>query len=450
MKDLSSYVNREALQQSLHSLTGRKDVQLLDGYEVERATINLEGFTSLVLRVKLSYHLPGDEDTKSHVFFVKAMTPVYFVRVLLKTADIFTKELLYFTHVVPLMSEVSGGKVHIPLPVCYHTTDEKGDIAFYMEDLLHSGYRPADRCYLSDGFDYAHSSLVMKGLGKLHALSLAAENSLDSGKGTWSEKYPGFLKEFLHYVPSSELPPSSMHNSILAGTQVVKELCRELEGLPKEAEASGALDEVMEGAWPTLCRLKETPADTRGVLIHGDFWANNMMFRYAENAEMEEPVDVKFFDLQMTKVCHPGIDLLHFMYVNTRKSFRDENFSTLIDVYYESLVETLELLGGGLPPFTLTDFKSDVMGKYRPFGIILATVFCPWVMLGDDFFLSNAAEMSPKKMEKMLNVDAPSLIKALFHSDLIYRRNAEEILREFVNMALPNGLESVNSSPLLS
>ncbi|XP_046402314.1 uncharacterized protein LOC124168221 [Ischnura elegans] len=449
MSDFSSSVSREALLKSLQNLTGRSDVQLLDGYKVERATSGVEGFTSLVLRVRLSYRLPGHEDIKSHALFVKTVSPVDYQREIMKSINVFSKELLYFSQVVPQMVKVSHGKVQIPLPACYHTIEEKENASLYMEDLLGSGYRLANRSYLMDGYDYAHSSLVMKGIGKLHALSIAAEKKLDSGKGTWLHSCPEFGKEYLYFVPSPENPPTPIHETVGGSIASIKDLCQELEGLPKEAVASGALEKVLEGVWPTLCRLKETPNDNRRILIHGDFWANNMMFRYRNNNGEDEPVDVKFFDLQLAKVCHPGVDLFYFLYVNTRRQLREKYLSVLLDEYYESLSTNLKLLDGSVPPYSQSDFRADMMGKYKPFGVIMATLFCPWMMLGDEFLLPNADDMTSEKMEEMFKQGSAAIVLARFRNDPKFRSQVEDIIREFVDMALPNGVESVSSSPLL-
>ncbi|XP_071447610.1 uncharacterized protein [Hetaerina americana] len=451
MGDLSSLVTREEVLKALRGVPGREDVHLLDDYTVERASSGVEGFTSIILRVKVSYRLPGYDQAKSHVFFVKTMPQFEYQRELMKTSRVFSKEWLVFSEVAPLMAKVSAGRVTIPLPACYHGICTDDTAIFYMEDLVDSGYRAAGRSYLSDGLDYAHCSLVMKGLGKLHALSLAAEKTLDPGKGGWAGAFPEFNREFIYYIPGPGDPPVAIQNMVDSMIQNFKELCREVDGLPKEAEASGALERVLEGVWPTLCRLKETPPNNRNVLVHGDCWMNNMMFRYekGEEGEAKEPVAVKFFDLQRSKCCHPSIDLLYFMYLSTRRPFREKYFSTLIDEYHSSLTENLEVLGAGFPPFSLVDFKEELMGEYKPFGLIICMFYSPIMLLGDEFLLPNADDMTADRMEEFFTTGSTPQIRLRFHSDPKFRSIVEDIVREFVDMALPNGLESVDSSPLL-
>ncbi|XP_046402342.1 uncharacterized protein LOC124168249 [Ischnura elegans] len=451
MGDLSAYVSREALIKSLQNLTGKSDVRLLDDYKVEKATSGLEGFTSLVLRVNLNYSIPGDEDIKHHTLFVKSMSPMDYQREISKDSKVFLKESLYFTKAMPVMNKVSAGRVPLPLAACFYAIDDSDKAAFYMEDLVYSGYRSADRSQLFDGLDLPHCTLVMKALGRLHAISLAAEKTLDSGKGSWIKSYPDFDRDYFYYVAGPGERPPVLHKTIESSIENIKELCREIEGLPQEAAASGALDKVLEGAWPTICRLKTTPTGKCRVLTHGDCWMNNMMFRYKKKTEEdeEEPVDVKLYDLQMAKVCHPGIDLLYFLYINTRRRFRENYFTSLIDLYYESLTVSLMFLDGSSPPFSLSELKTDLLGYYKTFGVLVATFFSPMMLLGDQLMLPNSDDMTPEKMEELYNTGSAPIIAYRFRNDEKYRSKVEDIFREFVEVALPNGVQSVNSSPLL-
>merc|ERR1711860_88684 len=58
--------------------------------------------------------------------------------------------------------------------------------------------------------------------------------------------------------------------------------------------------------------------DSLTTLIHGDFWSNNMMFRYEDS----KPVQVKVLDYQMMMIKKPFQDIFYFLYVNTDRSFR--------------------------------------------------------------------------------------------------------------------------------
>ncbi|XP_046402242.1 uncharacterized protein LOC124168161 [Ischnura elegans] len=449
MADLTSSAPREALVKSLQNLTGRQDVELLDGYEVKRATSGVEGFTSLVLRIKLQYRLPGDDAVKSHVLIVKTLSPIEFQRKIMDEAHVFSREWLVLGRMVPIMSKVSAGRVKIPAPECYYGIESGDRAGLYMEDLIHSGFRAVKRSYLLDGLDYAHCSLVMKGLGRFHGLSLAAEKTLE--KGSWFAAFPHYDSEYVFYIPGPGEPPPLMENMVVSMIQNFKELCKEVEGLPKEAEASGVLDEIMEGAWPTLCRLKQTPTNNRRVVTHGDCWMNNMMFRYEEKGDAEEePVDVKFYDLQISKLANPSIDLLYFLYLSTRRPFRERYFNSLIEEYHASLTETLKLVDGSSPPFSLSELKSDLEGEYKPFGLIMGLFFSPMMMLGDDFLLPNADDMTPEKMEEFFNTGSTGKVKMRFFVDPVYRSHVEDMIREFVDVALPNGIKSIDSSPFLA
>ena len=52
------------------------------------------------------------------------------------------------------------------------------------------------------------------------------------------------------------------------------------------------------------------------TMVHGDFWANNMMFRHDDKGE---PASVKFIDLQV--ICMDGRQLVQ--YASVRFSITD-------------------------------------------------------------------------------------------------------------------------------
>ncbi|XP_071452069.1 uncharacterized protein [Hetaerina americana] len=449
MSQLSSHVSREALVKSLESLTGRKDVELLD-FQVQRASNAVEGFASLVLRVKVSYRLPGNDNIDSHALIVKSLPQTEFQKNFVRTTDIFSREWLVLSRIAPMMKSISAGRVEVPLPTCYHGICDSDDSAFYMDDLVALGYRAVHRSSLMDGLDYAHCSIVMKRLGCLHALTLAAERALDPGSGGWAGLFPELTQDKVYYDPGPGDPPAPAQTMIASMLQNFKDICGQIDGLPKMAVASGALDRVLQGVYPTLCRLKQTPPVGRHVLTHGDCWMNNMMFRYKKGDKAaDEPADVKFFDLQLAKCCHPSTDLLYFMHLSTRRPLREKYLNTLIEEYYGSFTESLKTLEKGSPPFSLEDFKADYMEKYKPYGLIVGVLYSPLQMLGDDFLLPNAEDLTNEKVEQFFQDGGTQKIMNRFQIDSIYRSYVKEIAREFLDMALPYGLESVESSPLL-
>ncbi|GAB0088774.1 hypothetical protein DMENIID0001_032380 [Sergentomyia squamirostris] len=84
--------------------------------------------------------------------------------------------------------------------------------------------------------------------------------------------------------------------------------------------------------------LYEQSHEDINVLLHGDFWTNNMMFKYDHDGN---PVDVLFMDYQLPYYSSPAIDILYFIHTSLKEDLRLEKQDELVQHYYKHLKETL-------------------------------------------------------------------------------------------------------------
>lgn len=441
----ASLVSRSLLIESLKSYTAQeKSVELAGDAEVSMATPGVQGFLSIVLRVKVRYRIEGNENILIKTFVVKRFPQSEMLIEFSRRSGIFTREGTYFDGVVPIMKAISGGRIDVPLPVCYVAIYGGAKDAIVMEDLTEGGYRTPEPRFLSEGMDLNHCRVAMERLGRLHGLAIAAERSLAPEAGGWLRKFPPFSREVCFYEAREGEAPSPLTGMVENAVQTILVLSKELEGLPREAENSGKLKSVLEGLWPTLCRLVHLDPGGCNVPCHGDCWMNNLMFKYDGNGLA---VDAKFVDLQVTRYCHPIIDVLYFVYLSTTRSFRESHLDSLLDEYYSSMAETLNVVGGGAPPIDLQQLRRDAYGDYKPFGVVIGAIMVPFFMLGEDL---NSERPSSESLDNLLKTGNADLIRGRFSSDVKFRSRLEEIIRELVEMAFPNGLNSLKSSPLLA
>ena len=61
-------------------------------------------------------------------------------------------------------------------------------------------------------------------------------------------------------------------------------------------------------------------------MLHGDFWFNNMLFRYAD--DVETPVACSVIDLAIGFHGSPAIDLIYFLYMSTTPMLRKTHLGT--------------------------------------------------------------------------------------------------------------------------
>lgn len=109
-------------------------------------------------------------------------------------------------------------------------------------------------------------------------------------------------------------------------------------------------------------------------ILHGDFWNNNMLFKYAEQPRHEQkedgtnngsgasanvPVSLRMLDFQLSRIGHPISDVLYFMYTSTTPELRERHMLVLLRYYFDILTTDLRLLGISLDNYTWQDFLQD-------------------------------------------------------------------------------------------
>lgn len=96
-----------------------------------------------------------------------------------RSSDFFRNECNFYKEVLPRMMQfqadrgISGANFLTEVPKCLavHCDGENDFLA--LEDLRPGGYRPASR---QNGLDLMHCQLIIKKLGKFHAISLAIKD----------------------------------------------------------------------------------------------------------------------------------------------------------------------------------------------------------------------------------------------------------------------------------
>lgn len=80
-----------------------------------------------------------------------------------------------------------------------------------------------------------------------------------------------------------------------------------------------------------------------------------------------EPDNVCFVDWQFSNYNSPALDLLYYIFTATGKQLRDEHYNKLIQFYYSTLTQTIELLGSDadqLFPFQVMTDHLKIFGAY--------------------------------------------------------------------------------------
>ena len=86
--------------------------------------------------------------------------------------------------------------------------------------------------------------------------------------------------------------------------------------------------DVMQAMWSHRCSTK---FDT---IVHGSFWASNILFQYPRGNGGQIPEKGLFVDFQQIGLGNPSRDILSLLYTNTTAAFREKYLEILIDKYF--------------------------------------------------------------------------------------------------------------------
>lgn len=118
-----------------------------------------------------------------------------------------------------------------------------------------------------------------------------------------------------------------------------------------------------------------TPKEPMAVICHGDFWINNMLFKYNKENIVEE---IRFVDLQVTRYASPVTDILLFIYTSTEKGLTRHYYDNLIEVYHKELTKTISENASNTPLISLKQLLDDIEA-HALFSFLMVLLLLPAV-----------------------------------------------------------------------
>lgn len=205
-------------------------------------------------------------------------------------------------------------------PKCYRANDTEPNECVLLEDMAIRGFSIIDRC--DDEVTADHVHVMMKSLGKFHAISLALRDQrpeqFQKLTANFSEifvrKDDAFLRAY--YEKQVEFAVE-----VVSGEKDVHLLVKLKKLLEKEA-----IDIAVD--------CLGVSSDSASVISHGDTWQNNIMFRFDGSGK---PIEACFLDWQISRYSSPVIDIVYFMFSCTTKALRDKHYDSFLRTYHDSL-----------------------------------------------------------------------------------------------------------------
>ena len=312
------------------------------------------------------------------------------------------------------------GKIELPFPKYFGGTCDGVNDFICVEDLRPSGYVMADKF---SGLNFHQASLALYELAKFHAY------------GYFLIKYKGesFLDDdnLRGFEGSLWLKPTNIFTNFGRATKVaISALEKKDPELANRVRAAIPTDNsaILNNGTSTVRR---TDTHYFPVICHGDFWCNNILFKYENENEMK-PIGIKFIDFQLSHRGNIFEELQYFIFTSTTPAFRKKYLLQLLDSYYQTFTGTIEKLKCPLPlNFTRGYFIDQFYETYLP-ALCFILVAIP-LQLGQ--YVGSESDDPQDPNEDPVETICKSLKLQWEESPMAFQR-MEEIVHEFIELKL--------------
>lgn len=304
-------------------------------------------YCSEVSRLTISYE--KDDIEMKRIIFLKVPVNCPMFQSL-KNFNHYEKEMIMYTKILPQMYTIEEKY----FTARHYFYDDK--MSLFLKDLSLSGYKNANRL---DQLDVEHSCYALKCLAKFHALSVKIERTYG---------LPDIIKTDSFFHTNHE--EDEIHKSFLKGIPLfIDHLADDVK--EKYPELVAAFQNI---TWESLVQLISPKSESFNVLNHGDFWVNNIMFKYDKYSILKK---VKILDFQLCRWASPAIDLIYFFITSVRFEVYEKYFDLLLEIYLSTLNKVLVSLE--CQEYKMKELLIDIKSRYT-LAYVLLSCALPFIM----------------------------------------------------------------------
>lgn len=323
-------------------------IDILDGY------VKGEGYAG----EKHLANLYGDNKTME--LFVKGAPTNEAYKKVCNLRLMFLCEILFYKDIIPIYFDFQRRK-NIAKPFtsvlkCVESCIDVGNEIIIMENAKSLGYKMWDKKLL---MNQEHVNIAFVEFGKLHGLAYAL-------KDQHPEIYQGILDKF----PGNVL--EEIGEGFIPGLQALAEKGKLLLCPEKQGSAYECYSKYVD-SMPEFQRNLVHQKDEYSIIIHGDAWSSNIMFKYDDHSNQSIPKQMILLDFQMIREGSPVLDIAYLMYACASKEVYN-NLNHHLQIYYDSLSRTIRDLGSNpevLFPFEVLKHQWEI---YAKFGLTMAVL----------------------------------------------------------------------------
>lgn len=340
-KDEPEWINEELIQDALHVDDQAVQVKTIS---ISRATAPGDNYCSVLYRVTATLH-----DGEDRSLLVKASPEGEGFADAVMKSGIFGIETTMLADVIPAMQALlqRASPTYCPPIAARCLMHGKTPAPFLvLEDLKPLGFRLAQR---QRGLGLRHGLMAIRALARYHAATAAL-----------LEKDPSIGNGFVNPISEED---TTWDPFITCSFQMAADVCKKWPGYEEYAEC---LEQLKPKGKEFLAKLNNPLPGRFKVIIHGDFWTNNMMFQYDDDDDGKLK-GFRMVDFQISHVASPVVDIQYFLNTSLSDEVSRNHEALLLREYYLSLTETLQQLGTQGPSFD--ELKQDmdtcgVLGVY--------------------------------------------------------------------------------------
>ncbi|ETN60259.1 CHKov1 [Anopheles darlingi] len=394
--DLPLWLDRQFFEDVVKSKLGELGAstdRIIRSVHVELATKKGDNYASVLYRAKVDVQnqLTGSVERFSAI--VKA-PPKGVLADHMAYLDFSVRETLVYTRCIPMFEQMYRDKgVNVQFgPRCLKSCQGVPVDVLVLDDLTFSGSRMADR---RTGLDQRHTELALDLLAKFHAASavcadrgkhmpeqLVGPKPIESLKRMSNELFQPMLDSLVQCMATWDLDPGYYADLL--------------------AHSKHLMDDVAQAI---------TPRDDRfNVLVHGDLWVNNMVFKY-DDSDQPVPSAVTLLDFQMCCWTTPVIDLHSLIFSSVSSDLMLPKLNYFLRFYQERLTDNLVLLGYSKRLPTLQQLHVD-FADHLSYGFISALLMMPFVVVPEtdadaslDTIIDASSEAGQRFQKEFFNND---------------------------------------------
>ncbi|KAF2893914.1 hypothetical protein ILUMI_12257 [Ignelater luminosus] len=327
-------------------------------YKIEKAVGSTkgDGYVGLMTAISIVGKTNFGKEKELHLM-VKGASKNDALRAELCVTSIFERETCMYDTVIPSFCKLEEEKGLEPFsgsPKCYKACMIDKSEALILKNLRKDGYSLWKK---KVPMEHDHVSLVLKEFGRFHAVSLAMR---DQQPETFKNLTENMYDIFVMCIEKVDF------------ITALKKLC--INGLDsldalKDSKAYHIFQKFIDEELETFLKSLSKLVDNYSVILHGDGWTNNMMFKYEDEGNPNKPTKVCLFDFQISRLGPPVLDLSYFLYGCSSKKVID-NLDHYLDIYYESISTHLHRLGCNSKKIYPRLIFQEQWKKYSRYGLI--------------------------------------------------------------------------------